>query len=131
MIRPLRYPRFWLASGGVAMVLVLVFALVPMSGVPGLDVLSDKTLHFFVFMLLMIWFSGVFRLRMSPLVALGLAGFGVLIEVLQAQLPYRSAELADALFDFGGIATGWLFAIAGLGGWIRWVEARVAAGTRR
>ena len=113
------------------MVLVLVFALVPMDEVPGLDVLSDKTLHFFVFMLLMLWFSGVFRLRVTPLVAVGLAGFGVLIELLQAQVPYRSAELADALFDFGGIATGWLFAIAGLSGWIRWVEAKVSAGSRR
>jgi VanZ family protein len=85
--------------------------------------LSDKLSHFIAFAALMAWFGGVFRLPVTPWVALGLLAFGVLIELLQGMLPYRTAEMRDVLADLLGIAVGWAAALAGLRHWTRWAEA--------
>jgi VanZ family protein len=39
-----------------------------------------------------------------------LLGYGVFIELVQSQIPARSADLADVLGDAVGIAAGWLLA---------------------
>jgi len=127
-IRTLRYGRFWLGGGIFLMAIVLYSAVVPGGLMPSfLDLvpsfLTDKALHFLTFMLLMLWFCGVLRWRLSPLVALSLLGFGILIELIQSRLPYRSAEVADAMFDVGGILLGWALAAAGLSGWAVMVES--------
>jgi len=44
--------------------------------------------------------------------ALALLGFGVVIELVQSQIPGRSAEAADVLADAVGIAAGLLLAAA-------------------
>jgi len=119
---PLRFPRTWLAIGLLIMALVLALALMPSGRMTTLTFLSDKETHFLAFMLLMLWFCGVFRLPFTPLVAMGLLAFGILIELLQSRLPYRSAELADALYDLGGIGAGWLLAALGGSRWTRFVE---------
>ncbi len=51
-----------------------------------------------------------------------LLGFGILIELLQSQIPYRTAEFADAAFDTGGILLGWFLAGIGLSRWTAWLE---------
>ena len=107
--------------------MVLALALLPGGATP--SIASDKTLHFLTFSCLMIWFSGVFRFRLTPWVALGLLAFGVLIELLQSQLSYRSAELADALSDAGGILMGWALAAAGLRFWTARIEAWITSET--
>lgn len=119
---PLRFPRTWLTIGLLIMALILTLALMPSGRMTTLTFLSDKAAHFLAFMLLMLWFCGVFRLPFTPLVAVGLLAFGILIELLQSRLPYRSAELADALFDLGGIGAGWLLAVLGASRWTQLVE---------
>ena len=121
---PLRYAYFWLSIGIVFLITILVLALVPASRVSAIVIFSDKVSHFVSFFFLMLWFSGVFRLRLTPWVALGLLCFGLLIEYLQSLLPYRAAEMADAASDLGGILTGWLLAVAGLRHWTAFFEAR-------
>jgi VanZ family protein len=86
---------------------------------------NDKSAHFISFAILMCWFSGVFRPRWFLFLALLLVGFGIGIELLQSQLTYRSAEIADALFDFAGILVAWIVAAAGLDRWAEFVEARL------
>lgn len=44
--------------------------------------------------------------------SIGLLGFGIFIELVQSQIPGRSAEAADVLGDAVGIAAGFLFAAA-------------------
>lgn len=118
----LRFAWFWLAGGFALMAVVLGLTLAPVGQLLAATMLSDKAAHFISFLVMMLWFCGVVRFRLTPLVALGLVGFGVLIELLQSQLPYRSAEVADAVYDVGGIAAGWALAAAGLRHWAGLVE---------
>lgn len=67
---------------------------------------SDKTNHALAFVLFSILFILSFR-RAHPIFAFlfGL-GYGVLIEIVQSFLPYRSAEMGDILADTVGLAVG-------------------------
>jgi len=57
---------------------------------------------------------------------LGLVAFGVLIELGQEMIPYRSAEWKDLVADIAGIGIGLAIAVTGLGGWSlrfeQWLE---------
>jgi VanZ family protein len=124
-MKALRFACFWLAGGIFLMVLVLYSTLMPGTGRSMW--LNDKWAHFLAFFILMTWFSGVFRARAAPWVALGLLGFGILIELIQSRLPHRSAELADVLFDAGGILLAWGLATAGAGRWTTFLESWLPA----
>ncbi len=120
---PLRFPRLWLFGGLFVMGIVLFLTLAPVGRGAALWFLTDKMAHFLAFAALMLWFCGVFRLPVTPLVALGLLAFGGLIEFLQGMLPYRSAEFRDLVADGAGIAAGWALAVIGLRHWTRWLES--------
>ena len=77
---------------------------------------SDKIVHFFQYLVLA-WLL-VQAARASRLHVQGLrrtmwgaaTGFGMLIELVQAMLPWRSAELLDMVMNGLGAAMGtWLF----------------------
>jgi len=121
-MRPLRFRYLWLFGGFFLVGLVLFTTLMPSTALP-ITVENDKAVHALTFVILMIWFSGVFKLRFTPLVAVALLLLGVSIELLQGQLVYRSAELADGLADIVGIALGWVLAVSGLQHWVEWVES--------
>jgi len=124
-MKPLRFAYVWLAGGIFLMILVLDSTVLPGRG-RGLW-LNDKWAHFLAFFILMTWFSGVFRDRVIAWVALGLLGFGIVIELVQSRLPYRSAELADVVFDAGGILLAWALAAAGVGRWTLYLESWLPA----
>ena len=121
-VKSLRYRYFWFFGGLCLVGVVLYTTLMPASTLPVLLV-NDKTAHGIAFVALMTWFCGVFEMRFSPLVAIALVCLGVLIELLQQQLSYRSAELADSLADFAGIGVGWALAAAGLQHWAAVLES--------
>ena len=77
--------------------------------------------------LLAIWFAGQYRPRSYWRIALGLLVYGVLIELVQRMLSYRSAEWLDVAADMAGIMAGLLIAAAGLGGWSQRFEEKIAA----
>ncbi|MAF82847.1 MAG: hypothetical protein CL797_01935 [Chromatiales bacterium] len=104
--------------------LVLYMTLMP--DVPGPTLLNDKLAHGIAFMALMVWFSGIIEMRFAPLVAVALLCLGVLIELAQQQLSYRSAELADGLADMAGIVAGWSLAVIRLQHWAKWIESLIA-----
>jgi len=124
-MRPLRFGYWWLAGGILLLAYVLYATLAPAVRPTAIILFNDKFAHFLAFAALMAWFTGVFNPRLFPLVAILLAALGVGIEFLQAQLTYRTAEVADALFDFAGIVVAWIMALAGLGRWAELVEARI------
>lgn len=124
-MRPLRFGYWWLAGGILLLAYVLYATLAPAVRPTAIILFNDKLAHFLAFAALMAWFSGVFNPRLFPLVAILLAALGVGIEFLQAQLTYRTAEVADALFDFAGIGAAWILAFFGLGRWAEFVETRI------
>lgn len=83
----------------------------------------DKWLHGITFAVLALWFSGQYARRAYWQIAIGLALFGGLTELVQRTLIYRSADTADMLANLTGIAAGLVVALAGAGGWSLRVEA--------
>ena len=125
-MRPLQYRYLWLFGGMCLVILVLYTTLMPASSSPSM-LLNDKAAHGIAFFAMMIWFCGVFEMRVAPLVAVALVCLGILIELIQQQLTYRSAELADGLADIGGIAVGWALAAAGFQHWATFMESWVTS----
>jgi VanZ family protein len=64
-----------------------------------------------------VWFCGQYSQSAYWRIALGLLAFGVLIEIAQRAVGYRTADLLDLGADLVGIAAGLAIALAGAGGW--------------
>ena len=126
----LHYGRVWRGASIVLLILVLAATLMPAiwfwsdrvrlsSWIGGID----KWAHFAAFLALALWFSGLYRVTSYWRVAVGLLAFGVLIELCQRAVGYRSAEWLDVLADALGIAVGLGLGWLGLGGWCKRFEA--------
>ena len=81
-----------------------------------------------IFLLLAIWFSGQYSRRNYWRIAVGLFIFGVLIEISQRMVAYRTSDWMDLLADSVGILLGLAIAVAGVGGWSmrfeQWLQGR-------
>ncbi|NNC57705.1 MAG: VanZ family protein [Woeseiaceae bacterium] len=131
---PLRHERLWLIASLVLLLVVLAAALVPSVWFwnDKVRVLSwfdnfDKWLHAITFLVLAIWFAGQHGKHAYWRIAVGLLLFGLMIELCQFMVSYRSASLADFGANTAGIITGLAVAAAGLGGWSLRVEDWFAA----
>jgi len=121
----LRYAWRWQVAGILLLVFVLVAALVPKMPFDELAAqfnISDKVMHIVAFAVLAIWFSGQYERRSYWRIALGLLGFGVIIELVQATVSYRTSEWMDLGGDAIGITAGLIVAALGIGGWSVAVE---------
>ena len=119
---PLRYQRRWQLAGAFALLSVLAGTLIPafwlwpdFSRVTLID--FDKWLHGFTFAFLAVWFSGQYSRNRYWGIGIGLFMFGIVIELCQRMVSYRTAEFMDLAADTVGIALGLIIALAGLGGW--------------
>jgi VanZ family protein len=128
---PLRYAPWWRTASGALLVLVLLGAIMPAVWFwpdRGQIVLwfggIDKWAHAIVFAFLALWFAGQYRPRSYWRIALGLVMFGILIELCQRMVGYRSAEWLDVAADAAGIIAGLMIAATGLGGWCQRLETR-------
>jgi hypothetical protein len=126
---PLHYARHWRVTSAALMAFVLAITLMPAiwlwpdrtPAVLWFEKL-DKLAHLATFVLLALWFAGQYRPRSYWRIAGGLLAFGVLIEVCQRAVGYRSAELSDVGADVAGIIIGLAIAAAGAGGWCQTFE---------
>jgi len=127
---PLRYTQRWRAAGFLLLVIVLIGTLMPafwflddsrefVTWFMGID----KWLHTLTFLFLTVWFSGQYERRSYWRIAAGLILFGVLIEVCQRMVSYRSAEWYDLAADVVGVVAGLVIAWLGMGGWSLRAEA--------
>jgi VanZ family protein len=57
------------------------------------------------------------------MLAICLAAYGVLIELLQGLTVTRHPELLDLRADVAGILLGWILSIVGLRRWCVWLES--------
>ena len=132
---PLRYAPHWRIASILLLLAVLFATLAPAAWLWSgrVELASwvanlDKWAHFVAFVVLTVWFSGLYRRRSYWRIAAGLATFGLLIEICQRLVGYRSADGYDFAADVAGIALGLVIALAGVGGWgLRiesWLDAR-------
>ena len=130
----LRYARRWKIAGIILLTMVLVAALVPSDWFwsPGHSsgfYVSDKWLHGITFTVLALWFSGQYARHYYWRLITGLVAFGLLIELTQRMVAYRTADWMDLFADLLGIAIGMAIALAGMGGWClrfeEWLQNRL------
>ncbi|HNP64272.1 MAG TPA: VanZ family protein [Woeseiaceae bacterium] len=85
----------------------------------------DKWLHGITFLVLTVWFAGLYKVQSYWRIALGLLAFGLLIELCQRMVTYRTADWLDVGADAVGIIAGLAISLAGAGGWSQRLEARL------
>lgn len=129
----LRHARRWQLASLIILILVLAAALTPAvwfwdDKVSGLRWFRDfdKWLHGITFLILAMWFAGLFRKNSYWRIGLGLLAFGLVIEACQRMVVYRTAEWLDVGADAAGIIAGLLIGLAGIGGWCLRVEKHFA-----
>ena len=124
---PLHWGRWWLVCGWAMVIAVIALSVMP--GSVELRVsLSDKTGHMLAYLLLTVWFAGVYTRSRYPWIIVGLLVLGAALELVQGGLLHRTAEFADFVANGVGIAVGIVVSIAFLGGWCQQVERLVGAG---
>jgi VanZ family protein len=131
----LRYHRRWQIAGILVLLGVLLGTLIPAFWLwPDVSRVAffafDKWLHGITFAFLAVWFSGQYSRQQYLAIGAGLFSFGILIELCQRMVSYRTAELMDLAADTVGIAIGLGIALAGVGGWSLRFEERFARRTR-
>ena len=131
MMLPLRYALRWQVASAALLLIVLAGAMMPAIWfwpdrvrVVGWLHHLDKWVHLLAFAFLAVWFAGQYRRNSYWRIAAGLAGFGILIELCQRLVGYRSAEWLDVGADVAGIVIGLLIGFAGAGGWSQRFEQR-------
>ena len=135
---PLRFARHWQIASAILLLVILAAAVLPAVWfLPDRMLLIrwlggvDKWAHAAAFAFLTVWFAGLYPKRAYWRIALGMAVYGVLIELCQGLISYRSAEWPDLGADVVGIAVGLSIALLGAGSWCLWFEDWYAARSRR
>jgi len=130
---PLRYARRWQAASLFILLLVLVATLIPATWLwdDRFKALSrienvDKWVHGLTFLLLSLWFTGLYKKRFFANIGIGLLLFGIMIEAGQRMVGYRTADWLDVSADAAGIILGIIIAAAGVNGWSLRAEDRLA-----
>lgn len=107
LLKPLRWPRFWLALWWLAVLGTLVVCLIPPPSIP-LPENSDKVEHFLAYFLLAASAVQIYRRRAALVwAAVGLVALGIGIEFAQGALTVnRLADPMDALANSVGVLAG-------------------------
>ncbi|HEY0661332.1 MAG TPA: VanZ family protein [Lysobacter sp.] len=127
MLREFHRPRLWLGVWIAAIVAVIVLSLIPPPPMP-VPQGTDKVEHFLAYAVLSAYAAMLFvRRRTQAIVAVGLVGLGVGLEVAQATLTdSRMADSADALANTMGVLAGLFTAATPMAGWLQRVDRRLA-----
>lgn len=123
----LRFPRLWLGLGWLAVGLAIFVSLAPVSQLPQPPNVSDKVEHFVAYLLLSIWFAGIYLRTRYWIIGLSLGVMGVMIEFAQGAMHYgRHADMLDVIANCSGVLAGLLLCWSGLGAWAQWIESLVS-----
>ena len=121
---PLAHAPAWIAASVLLVVAVLVVSLAPLSVPASLPTHFDKLEHALAYAGLAVWFTGIVTRSRYWLVALALTTFGLVIEFVQAVMPFgRYGDPLDLLANVAGIGAGIALATRTTGGWATRIEA--------
>jgi VanZ family protein len=122
-------PRPWRLAALVAVAVIIVFGVIPTHEALQATVGRDENAatvagHFLEYAILAVILAPAlagWRFTPRTLMVAGAAcvALGVGIELVQLALPYRSAQVSDALVDVAGTVTG-----LALVSWVAWARAR-------
>jgi len=87
---------------------------------------NDKWVHGFTFLVLSMWFTGLYSRRSYWRIGIGLIAFGLIIEACQRMVTYRTADWIDVGANAAGIILGLVIGAVGIGGWCLRAEERLA-----
>ncbi|MGY0620540.1 VanZ family protein [Lysobacter sp. A378] len=127
-MRDFHRPWLWLAGWVGLLVLVAVGSLVPSDDLPSVSFDGfDKIQHFVGHAALSAYAVMLFaRLRAQAMVALGLIGFGVALELAQTMLTVdRVGDSADVLANSLGVLAGLLLSATPVARWLQHLDARL------
>src|SRR5262245_20844413 len=122
----LKYPRTWLTLGSICVAVAIFVCLAPPT-TPALApvfAINDKVEHALGYLVLSLWFSGMYPRSRYLWIALALFAMGVVVELLQGWMSLgREADVRDVIANSVGIAAGLSLARVALGGWTQRVES--------
>lgn len=123
MLLALRHPRLWLVTGWILVILATIASLVPAHELPKMGGINDKTEHIVGYLVLALWFAGIYPKDRYPWIGFALLLMGIVIEALQGAMHVgREADLLDVYANAIGVVVGLTLALAWLGGWAQRVE---------
>ncbi len=118
----LRFARAWLAMGWLLIIATFIVCLVPGQDLPSTGI-SDKWEHTIAYTVLILWFAGIYRRSRYVRIAAAFVAMGIVIELLQGAMNLgRQCDYRDVIANSSGVVVGMLVALAGAGGWAKWVE---------
>ncbi|HJS22165.1 MAG TPA: hypothetical protein VJ764_05870 [Steroidobacteraceae bacterium] len=118
----LRHGRALLVIGWVLIATVVVGSLTP-AGADFRFLLSDKVRHLSSYLILMVYFCGLYPRERHPMLALAFFLLGAMLEVLQGALTAtRHMDLIDLTANTLGIVLGFVVARLGLAQWPRLID---------
>lgn len=120
----LRYPVFWSAAGWLLVAGVTTGSLLP-ARVVHVIAANDKVMHVGMYLLLTLWFTGLYRRAYYAWIGVGLIAMGIALDLLQGLTPSRSLDWHDMLANAVGVLVGLVLATTLVGGWCQRVERRL------
>ena len=119
----LRHPWLWLGLGWTFVALATIVSLVPGKKLPETHI-GDKWEHSIGYVLLTLWFTGIYPKTSYWKIAGGMFALGIAIELAQGAMPYgRQMDIRDVGANSLGIVIGLTLALIGVGGWAQKIEA--------
>jgi VanZ family protein len=121
---PLRYPKIWFALGCTLVSGVVIGSFLPGDVVEIVSV-NDKLMHVVAYFVLAVWFAGLYRRGLYPLVGAALLALGVGIDLVQGLTPTRHMDVYDMVANFFGIVVGLSLSVLFFEGWCQRLERRL------
>jgi VanZ family protein len=123
-LRQLAHLRTWTVASAALIGAVLYLSLAPIESQAQMPANFDKLEHALAYMLLAVWFAGLYARKDYWRIGLALAALGLVVEILQHVMALgRSGDPRDMVANITGICLGLALAVWRVGGWAVKLEA--------
>jgi len=103
-MQKLKLYKLWLAAGVVQIFIIIYLSLTPgVPSMPGVHV--DKLYHFLAYLVVTLWFVQLWQPRFHWVLLISFILLGVIMEIIQGGLSYRSFDFVDMLANACGVCS--------------------------